>query len=614
MAAGLNAQTAYTETEPNDTKDTANGPFVLAVGDTITGNTQGAGNPSSPPGLTTSADYFRIKIAPAAPAIYRNRLGIVSAGTLPNVNVRGRAQVDGALSFTQYPAAPSNIDATIAGSSATVPYIQWYGFGREEELYIRTNGTTATTSDYTLTYSESMPVTPIDGGTMPGGVMTITTVGQGHTTDTDLWVYDSNLNAIPGYGNNNGPVPGDSNRSRLTRDFAAPGDYYIAISNTNLVSNLLSVYPEDLDPNEPVLDFPNVVMNNQPSVTSGTNVALAIIDGDGVSHPIAATRTIPFEVVWVKFTVTAPVTGSCCMADGTCTVSSQAACALNGSAYGGDGSTCGGCTQPATGSCCVPDTGCSVMDQYACAAAGGYWGGAGTTCGTDTCKQSLYTCVGNSPLGLTFTFFAELTATDDLTLSELDYTPWGVQPATASLTIYTRPGSYLTHDNDPTGWTLSETVTGVCHGRTHPIHAQLAHPIAIHAGEVVSLAFKSVTGGIYYASQLTGTLPTTYSNGDLQVFSDRSRSALFGGTLSQARTWSGRFYYSLGVPPTCGTADFNCDGDIGTDADIEAFFVCLSGSCPAAPCTSSADFNGDGDTGTDGDIEAFFRVLAGGTC
>jgi hypothetical protein len=64
----------------------------------------------------------------------------------------------------------------------------------------------------------------------------------------------------------------------------------------------------------------------------------------------------------------------------------------------------------------------------------------------------------------------------------------------------------------------------------------------------------------------------------------------------------------------CGTADFNCDGAIGTDADIESFFACLSGSCPPPPCTSTADFNGDGAVGTDADIESFFRVLAGGPC
>jgi hypothetical protein len=64
----------------------------------------------------------------------------------------------------------------------------------------------------------------------------------------------------------------------------------------------------------------------------------------------------------------------------------------------------------------------------------------------------------------------------------------------------------------------------------------------------------------------------------------------------------------------CGTADFNCDGAIGTDADIESFFACLSGSCPPPPCTNTADFNGDGAVGTDADIESFFRVLSGGAC
>jgi hypothetical protein len=64
--------------------------------------------------------------------------------------------------------------------------------------------------------------------------------------------------------------------------------------------------------------------------------------------------------------------------------------------------------------------------------------------------------------------------------------------------------------------------------------------------------------------------------------------------------------------PTCGSADFDHNGDAGTDADIEAFFACLAGNC-CASC-GSTDFNGDGDFGTDGDIESFFRVLAGGPC
>jgi len=68
----------------------------------------------------------------------------------------------------------------------------------------------------------------------------------------------------------------------------------------------------------------------------------------------------------------------------------------------------------------------------------------------------------------------------------------------------------------------------------------------------------------------------------------------------------------LSFPPTCGSADFDGDGDTGTDLDIEAFFACLGGDC-CATC-GSADFDGDGDTGTDLDIEAFFLVLGGGEC
>jgi hypothetical protein len=77
---------------------------------------------------------------------------------------------------------------------------------------------------------------------------------------------------------------------------------------------------------------------------------------------------------------------------------------------------------------------------------------------------------------------------------------------------------------------------------------------------------------------------------------------------------TGQATMTIGCEPSCGSADFDCDGDTGTDADIEAFFACIAGNCPAAPCDSTADFNMDGDVGTDADIEAFFRVLAGGAC
>jgi hypothetical protein len=68
---------------------------------------------------------------------------------------------------------------------------------------------------------------------------------------------------------------------------------------------------------------------------------------------------------------------------------------------------------------------------------------------------------------------------------------------------------------------------------------------------------------------------------------------------------------ALGVVPRC-SADFDADGDVATDADIEAFFACLAGRCCLA--CGSADFDGDGDSGTDADIESFFRAIAGHGC
>jgi glucose/arabinose dehydrogenase len=94
---------------------------------------------------------------------------------------------------------------------------------------------------------------------------------------------------------------------------------------------------------------------------------------------------------------------------------------------------------------------------------------------------------------------------------------------------------------------------------------------------------------------------------------DQNGELYFCGSTDLGPTGAnGVIYRMISIP--CGSADFNCDGAVGTDADIESFFSCLSGSCPPPPCTSNADFNGDGAVGTDADIESFFRVLAGGTC
>jgi outer membrane protein assembly factor BamB len=119
---------------------------------------------------------------------------------------------------------------------------------------------------------------------------------------------------------------------------------------------------------------------------------------------------------------------------------------------------------------------------------------------------------------------------------------------------------------------------------------------------------------------LLWTVPLPSEAGLNQIPSTRARFGPAGrrayiGTefLGQASGQEYSYLLALDVLPPC-SADFNCDGDVGTDADIEAFFACIAGSCPTPPCLSTADFNHDGDVGTDADIESFFRVLAGGPC
>jgi hypothetical protein len=136
------------------------------------------------------------------------------------------------------------------------------------------------------------------------------------------------------------------------------------------------------------------------------------------------------------------------------------------------------------------------------------------------------------------------------------------------------------------------------------------------------------TPGLYYLAITTYDKDPLDSSGNL-IWNDTpynvERAPDGPGAANPIAQWnvgaggSGGYLITLtgvcrGAPSRCGTADFNCDGAVGTDADIESFFACLSGNCPPPPCTNNADFNGDGATGTDADIEAFFRVLSGGPC
>jgi hypothetical protein len=130
---------------------------------------------------------------------------------------------------------------------------------------------------------------------------------------------------------------------------------------------------------------------------------------------------------------------------------------------------------------------------------------------------------------------------------------------------------------------------------TGPLTVQFRNPNAVRVGRI----FDIVHHGL----------------GDYGSFSSLVAPQIDGGRTFTMTQTGNIGEVTVNVVPggdPCWSADFDGDGDTGTDADIEAFFACIAGNCCAA--CGSTDFNSDGDASTDLDIESFFRLLAGGNC
>lgn len=129
------------------------------------------------------------------------------------------------------------------------------------------------------------------------------------------------------------------------------------------------------------------------------------------------------------------------------------------------------------------------------------------------------------------------------------------------------------------------------------------------AGGVACNGLARWRDGWSAVAPLWPTSPTTQVRTAMAVVENRLYIA--GAFSHIGAVNADRLAYIERCPRRTCTPDFDGDGNAGSDADIQAFFLCLAGDC-CQRCT--ADFNNDGDAATDADIEAFFRVLAGGAC
>lgn len=287
--ATCRAQTVFGEIEPNTSKTQAlaNGAYVLANGDALTGTTNGSVTAPENSALNT-VDTFLVRTAMGPIGIYRHQLTITTTGpTGHRGEIRGLTQTGGVVN----PLSDALIQLTATNTAPPRTNV-WYGFGKGESLYWRTAGATATTSPYVATLTTTS-VMPTDLGIFGPGPLTISHAGL-TASNTDIWVYDAGFNAIPGFGNDN-PLSGGT-QAVFSRVFA-PGVYYVAMSPSNLANNLTN--PPDSIGSTDVMDFPDVIATSfRPTAT----LDFRLTDCNGTTLIPAATTSL-LEIRWFKITV-----------------------------------------------------------------------------------------------------------------------------------------------------------------------------------------------------------------------------------------------------------------------------------------------------------------------
>lgn len=312
------------EAEPNDAKPAAD-TFTLVPNQQIAGTTTGVASN----GQVESADYFLIQTTAAASGIYRHRLVLRSDIPGHFVTLRGLSQTTLPLGTwpcglgMPEPGSDENIQsASIDGNDRVNT---WYGFGKQEQLYLRVEGRgmgPATTAPYVATL-ETQAVTPTDIGSFQQGTVTIDTIGPTVGPDTGLRIFNQSFEPVPGYSNDgvsieSGGGLSEREASYLHRTYQ-PGTYYLAVSN--FMNNTNIGYPCDDAAFDPlfqtlvngVTDYANVVVALRPSENyvppTSIDMSFSITDDQG-THVFSA--HIPTQTIaWFKFTVV----GAGCPAD-----------------------------------------------------------------------------------------------------------------------------------------------------------------------------------------------------------------------------------------------------------------------------------------------------------
>jgi hypothetical protein len=290
LAGSTSALAADTpEVEPNESKATAT-PATMACGDTISGTTTGTSTTAG--AGATSVDYWKITTPVTTPGVYKYTLTLNSTTAGHTATLRGLSQSSGVIT------AGSDVSVQTALVSGTSRVSTFYGFGTGGQIYYRVDGTTSTTSPYSVQLGcSAVPVVDVVGQVVPGSV--VIQPDAATTADIDWWLYDSNFNPVPGAGRDSPNTPGPSVN-------LAPGTYYIAYG----VFPFSNDQPAATSTGETytsgsVLDFPGVATSSQTNTSAPLNVQV-ISGGGSITATGTGVRPPTNEILWYRFVVATP--------------------------------------------------------------------------------------------------------------------------------------------------------------------------------------------------------------------------------------------------------------------------------------------------------------------
>jgi hypothetical protein len=132
-----------------------------------------------------------------------------------------------------------------------------------------------------------------------------------------------------------------------------------------------------------------------------------------------------------------------------------------------------------------------------------------------------------------------------------------------SVDVWTRTGTYVGFTGSDVGWTLTQTIDSVSQGGATPAPFVLTTPIPLPAAAVTGIYLHAIlpaagSSGIRYTGVSATPPQTTWSNADLTLFSDTTRTgfAPFAGNQFSPRTFSGIIRYSIAETDTVFADDF----------------------------------------------------------